>query len=122
MNTTLLLLLVLCKCMMYVGANRLVYSPEAEKDLVESLPGLQSKPGFELYSGYIDVSKAKGESRKMLHYIFTESSRNPSGDPVVFWSNGGPGCSGLLGWGTEQGPFKPNEDGTLESNPFAVSK
>lgn len=35
---------------------------------------------------------------------------------------GGPGCSGLLGFFSEQGPFRPNEDMTLSMNPFAWNK
>jgi hypothetical protein len=25
------------------------------------------------------------------HYVFVESENNPSSDPVIIWSNGGPG-------------------------------
>ena len=48
-----------------------------------------------------------------------ESANDPSTDPVAFWTNGGPGCSGLLGFMTEQGPFRPLADGTLKLNQFA---
>jgi len=41
---------------------------------------------------------------------------NPTADPLAFWTNGGPGCSGLIGFMTEMGPFRPNADGTLKSN------
>lgn len=50
---------------------------------------------------------------------FVESQNNPASDPVAFWSNGGPGCSGLIGFLTEQGPFKPKKDLSLELNPYA---
>jgi carboxypeptidase C (cathepsin A) len=52
---------------------------------------------------------------------FTESSGSPK-DPVAFWTNGGPGCSGLIGFMTEQGAFKPNADMTLSLNEFAWNK
>jgi carboxypeptidase C (cathepsin A) len=38
---------------------------------------------------------------------------------VAFWTNGGPGCSGLYGFLTEQGPFRVNKDMTLSMNPYA---
>jgi len=49
-----------------------------------------------------------------------ESMRDPENDPIAFWTNGGPGCSGLLGFLTEMGPFAThNKDLTLSMNPYA---
>jgi len=45
-----------------------------------------------------------------------ESQGSPTKDPLAFWSNGGPGCSGLIGFMTEHGPFRPNEDLSLSLN------
>ena len=92
--------LSLCLAFVVVGTSaatarqRHVYSPEAEKDLVETLPGLTFTPEFQTYSGYINVAK-EGKPARMMHYIFSESSKDP-GDPVVIWSNGGKHlmCSG----------------------------
>ena len=39
------------------------------------------------------------------HFALAESEGDPSTDPVVFWMNGGPGGSGLIGGLTENGPF-----------------
>lgn len=38
---------------------------------------------------------------------------------VAFWTNGGPGCSGLIGFLTEQGPFRPKADLSLTMNQFS---
>jgi len=46
-----------------------------------------------MYSGYLDIAGGKH-----LHYIFVESETTPATAPVVFWFNGGPGCSSMLGF------------------------
>ena len=57
-----------------------------------------------------------------LFYWFVESQNKPETDPLVLWTNGGPGCSGLAGFMTEQGPFRPTADGKLTPNPDAWNK
>jgi cathepsin A (carboxypeptidase C) len=75
-------------------------------DEIHDLPGLESKPKFRQYCGYLNAS----EDRK-LHYWFVESQSHPKTDPVILWLNGGPGCSSLEGLFTENGPFRVTEDG-----------
>lgn len=43
------------------------------------------------YSGYLNFTMGK------YHYVFFDSLRDPAGDPVILWLNGGPGCSSLIG-------------------------
>ncbi|MDO9333871.1 MAG: hypothetical protein Q7T57_05045, partial [Dehalococcoidales bacterium] len=52
---------------------------------------------------------------------YTESQNQPATDPLIWWSNGGPGCSGLMGLLTEHGPFRPLSDGSgnLTTNPHS---
>jgi hypothetical protein len=117
------------------------YSTSALADQIDSLPGAPSPLQFNQFSGYLvlpnDLTKNMvislpttdkwyQESPIFIvisqHYWFVESSGNPSGDPLTFWTNGGPGCSGLLGFFTEMGPFRPNKDLTLSLNPYSWNK
>lgn len=54
-----------------------------------------------MYSGFIPVN---GTS-KLIHYVFVESKTNTTGAPLVVWFNGGPGCSSMLGFLQETGPY-----------------
>ena len=49
------------------------------------------------YTGYIDI-----EARHLFFYFF-ESRNDPATDDVIFWTNGGPGCSSALGLLMENG-------------------
>lgn len=75
------------------GAIASIYTVEAQKDLILNLPGAQI---FDIksrqFSGFLNIS-----STKFIHYYFIESENDAIKDPIIFWTNGGPGCSGLLG-------------------------
>jgi len=92
------------------------YSAKNLQAQVTDLPGLPANANFTMFSGYITVDATNNRN---LFYWFVESLEDPVNDPVVLWTNGGPGCSGLLGFFTENGPFAAKEDGeNLYLNPF----
>jgi len=94
------------------------YTEQALADQVVNLPGTTGLDiPFNQFSGYLTV-----DGTKNMHYWLVESMNDPANDPVAFWTNGGPGCSGLLGFFTEQGPFRVNGDLTLEMNQYAWNK
>lgn len=100
----------------FFSLNSLLCSSAPSENLITSLPGLVSvRTNFSLvnvskadtitfsqYAGYITINSS---TNKSLFYWFVESQRDPENDPVVFWTNGGPGASSLLGLFTEHGPF-----------------
>jgi len=107
--------------------SALVVAPIAE-DEVKSLPGWNGPLKSKHYSGYLPVGNAS-KSAGMIHYWFIESENNPAKDPVVYWTNGGPGSSGIsLGLLTELGQLHLNDDSFNSSelevfyNPYSWSK
>jgi carboxypeptidase C (cathepsin A) len=94
------------------------YSDDALGDAITTLPGLDpaTLAKYNMFSGYIDVYPPHNRS---IFYWFIESLNKPTTDPVAIWTNGGPGCSGLAGMFTEQGPFRPNKDLSLYVNDYS---
>ena len=90
-----------------------------EMDKITDLPGLHYDPGFDMYSGYFTVNR---EHDRNLFYWYVESQGDPSADPVIFWTNGGPGCSGMYAFAVEHGPFFITSKGNLFDNPHSWNK
>ncbi|KAJ3979316.1 Alpha/Beta hydrolase protein [Lentinula detonsa] len=63
------------------------------------------------YTGYIDI-----EARHLFFYFF-ESRNDPDEDDVIFWTNGGPGCSSSLGLFMELGPCRVLDDNGPKFHP-----
>ncbi|KAI1705454.1 serine carboxypeptidase domain-containing protein [Ditylenchus destructor] len=87
-------------------------------DEITHLPGWDSKLSSRHFSGYLKASKTH-----FLHYWLVESQSNPDSDPLIFWFNGGPGCSSIMGLLYEMGPYRPSDDGKiLKVNPNAWNR
>jgi len=95
-------------------AAPVAYTDAQLKLQVTSLPGAPSVP-WKMFSGYIRIP-----GRGRIFYWFVESQgASPLDDPLLLWTNGGPGCSGLIGFLTENSPFRPTAAGNLTLNPYA---
>ena len=85
---------------------------------LKKLHGYSGKLKSKIVVSYINLPGTE----KYIHYWFIQSENNPKTDPLFFWTNGGPGCSGLMGLFEEIGPFKPNEKLKLDYNPYTWNK
>jgi len=78
--------------------------------LVTSLPGWSGSLPSKHYSGYLPVGNLSG-TKGFIHYWLILSERDPANDPLVYWTNGGPGGSGInSGLLNEMGQLQLNEN------------
>merc|ERR1719464_1520061 len=77
-------------------------SAKPEHERVTSLPEMGVFDKYGAFSGYMDIA----ETSKQIHYLFFEAQNDSENAPVLIWFNGGPGCSSMLGFMQENGPFK----------------
>ncbi|KAG8626874.1 hypothetical protein KVT40_005819 [Elsinoe batatas] len=74
----------------------------------------ETTPGVNSYSGYVDLAPDVH-----VFFWFFESRRDPAGDPITLWLNGGPGSDSLIGLFQELGPCNITEDLKSQINPYA---
>lgn len=102
--------------LLFLCCTVLAVSAQENRDEIKVLPGFAMNPEQKMYSGYIQVDPIHN---RQLFYWFVESSSSTRGtDPLVLWTNGGPGCSSVSGGlFSEFGPFFPKSDGSLGLTP-----
>ncbi|GAB5370145.1 hypothetical protein AAMO2058_001466800 [Amorphochlora amoebiformis] len=92
---------------------------------IEKLPGWHSPLPSNAYAGFIPAGNDTQDGttyEKFEHYMFIESENNPKTDPLVIWTNGGPGASSFFGLMVELGPFMLSDLslGTKEFNETGI--
>ncbi|KAF7633674.1 Carboxypeptidase [Meloidogyne graminicola] len=94
---------------LFISFFEKINSQTSDMDKIgDLLPGIQNS--------YLYVS-----NNYMLHYWFVTSQTKSN--KLIFWFNGGPGCSSLDGLLSEIGPYLINSDGkTLRKNNYSWNK
>ncbi|KAL4076362.1 alpha beta-hydrolase [Scleroderma citrinum] len=96
--------------------------PSAASFYVSTLPGLQQDPAHPLhiYAGHIvsDPNVASANPMDVLSHLFfvlVKARRSADKERLMFWFNGGPGCSSFDGLMMEVGPWRMDEEGVLRT-------
>ena len=75
-------------------------SSAAKFDLITYLPGLSvdiNDLGYHMFAGYVDVDPNLGDdvssdiTKQLFYWFFTADCDDPDDQPLILWTNGGPG-------------------------------
>lgn len=92
------------------------------KDEITSLPGWDGPLPSKWFSGYLDGGSREPNIKLHYHYILILSENDPENDPLVLWTNGGPGASSLFGLMTELGPFYLSDESLTQADGDGIPK
>jgi serine carboxypeptidase-like clade 2 len=107
-------LLALCVAAMAAAGAQ---AGQNDAALVTGLPNLEQDVPFKQYAGQIPLA-----TEEKLFYWYTEAQESPAEAPIVLWLNGGPGCSSMGGFWTENGPFVVGDDLSVKVNRYAWNR
>ncbi|KAI5893580.1 alpha/beta-hydrolase [Schizophyllum commune H4-8] len=95
--------------------------PSAASFYVPSLPDLQPHPDrpLSIFAGHLssdpDASKAAAtDVTAHLYFVMIKNRRVADKERIMFWFNGGPGCSSFDGLMMENGPWRVDGNGGLK--------
>jgi carboxypeptidase C (cathepsin A) len=82
------------KILLLISMLTLLLAAPAQDEVKELKGYYNFSSEFKMYSGYVTIQQSP---LIKVHYLFITSKNKPETDDLVVWSNGGPGCSSLLG-------------------------
>ncbi|EIN10934.1 alpha/beta-hydrolase [Punctularia strigosozonata HHB-11173 SS5] len=96
--------------------------PSAASFYITNLPDLHQDEGhpLQMWSGHLssDPSQASASPTDVtphLFFVLTKARRSADKERVIFWFNGGPGCSSFDGLMMEVGPWRVDGKGGLKT-------
>ncbi|KAI0751082.1 alpha/beta-hydrolase [Daedaleopsis nitida] len=96
--------------------------PSAASFYVQHLPGLHQDDArpLRMYAGHLSSDPDAGVASPTdvtahLYFFMVKARRTADKERIIFWLNGGPGCSSFDGLMMEVGPWRMDENGGLQT-------